>query len=169
MKGGGSLRVGESVLLGLISGIFWGSRRFLVIRSSKLGKSFKKFGKMWFRWKGIWRFEIYPSSKCACELKCLVFTLNICFSKWSLMDVKGDYWSGGKVKIFSFSPKFGEKRKCRWSGQEVAWLFYNLPQSFGDTSSIFYFAMIHFDCWIIIVIYALCANAHGFAIQILAR
>jgi hypothetical protein len=29
--------------------------------------------------------------------------------------------------------------------------------------------MIHFDCWIIIVIYALCANAHGFAIQILAR
>ncbi len=45
----------------------------------------------------------------------------------------------------------------------------NLPQSFGDTSSTFYFAMIGFDCWIIIVIYAHCANAHGFAIQILAR
>jgi hypothetical protein len=51
--------------------------------------------------------EIHPRTKWACELKCLVFTLKICVAKWSLMDVKGDYWSGGKLKIFSFSPKFG--------------------------------------------------------------
>ncbi len=46
---------------------------------------------------------------------------------------------------------------------------YSLPQFFGDKSSTFYFAMIDFDWWVVIVTYALCANAHGFAIQTLER
>jgi hypothetical protein len=42
-----------------------------------------------------------------------VFTLKVCVAKWSLIDVKGESLSRGKIEIFSLSPKFGAGRQVR--------------------------------------------------------